>query len=195
MVCPEISRSPCGERGLKYHSVANRADCQRRSPCGERGLKSLIVPQNAAKCHRRSPCGERGLKCRHLALVRRQPLSLPVRGAWIEIAKSRKWSAPKLSLPVRGAWIEITPGQSTRKRTCWSLPVRGAWIEMFYGRTQSEALASLPVRGAWIEIQASSVAAAAVLRRSPCGERGLKLLAAGALCWRLAVAPRAGSVD
>ena len=35
----------------------------------------------------RSPCGERGLKCCHLALVRRQPLSLPVRGAWIEICE------------------------------------------------------------------------------------------------------------
>ncbi len=34
------------------------------------------------------------------------------------------------SLPVRGAWIEIAlhpPGYRLRQ---WSLPVRGAWIEM-----------------------------------------------------------------
>ena len=35
-----------------------------------------------------------------------------------------------VSLPVRGAWIEIRP---KKKRTdIWrSLPVRGAWIEIF----------------------------------------------------------------
>ena len=34
-------RSPCGERGLKYHNLhlTYRRAC--RSPCGERGLKSL----------------------------------------------------------------------------------------------------------------------------------------------------------
>ena len=79
----------------------------------------------------RSPCGERGLKfgvrmSEHIRLN----LSLPVRGAWIEMAVIRlavsQWLA---SLPVRGAWIEILgcglcpcPGKS--------LPVRGAWIEI-----------------------------------------------------------------
>ena len=73
---------------------------------------------------------------------------------------------------------------------------------------------SLPVRGAWIEMEWQALDAAA--GRSPCGERGLKLLAAGGSGWRLCrspcgerglksllycacatnvVAPRAGSVD
>ena len=35
-------------------------------------------------------------------------LSLPVRGAWIEISVLRRLVRPLVSLPVRGAWIEIT---------------------------------------------------------------------------------------
>ena len=34
-----------------------------------------------------------------------------------------------LSLPVRGAWIEIALG-TMGSRLLWSLPVRGAWIEI-----------------------------------------------------------------
>ena len=33
--------------------------------------------------------------------------SLPVRGAWIEMARSALRSCCSASLPVRGAWIEI----------------------------------------------------------------------------------------
>ena len=41
----------------------------------------------------------------------------------------RRICALLLSLPVRGAWIEI---DNLRKghRKLWSLPVRGAWIEI-----------------------------------------------------------------
>ena len=34
-----------------------------------------------------------------------------------------------LSLPARGAWIEIK-APLTRPITLWSLPARGAWIEI-----------------------------------------------------------------
>ena len=34
------------------------------------------------------------------------------------------------SLPVRGAWIEIASAERASIRAGWSLPVRGAWIEM-----------------------------------------------------------------
>ena len=34
-------------------------------------------------------------------------MSLPVRGAWIEMSRGYKDSASWKSLPVRGAWIEI----------------------------------------------------------------------------------------
>ena len=38
-----LSRSPCGERGLKYAGaeIYTRLMEYRRSPCGERGLKLL----------------------------------------------------------------------------------------------------------------------------------------------------------
>ena len=56
-----------------------------------------------------------------------------------------------MSLPVRGAWIEITYAVGITYKYA-SLPVRGAWIEIsgLYSAVSVEA--SLPVRGAWIEI-------------------------------------------
>ena len=39
-----------------------------------------------------------------------RPRSLPVRGAWIEIAELRKAADDLESLPVRGAWIEMPKG-------------------------------------------------------------------------------------
>ena len=82
-------------------------------------------------------------------------VSLPVRGAWIEIwehvpriyAESGRSpcgerglkfgnmcreSTLNPSLPVRGAWIEITK-RPTTKNEQGSLPVRGAWIEIVGG--------------------------------------------------------------
>ena len=38
---PHVSRSPCGERGLKFDVFCNVNLYLRRSPCGERGLKYL----------------------------------------------------------------------------------------------------------------------------------------------------------
>ena len=53
-----------------------------------------------------------------------------MRGAWIEIASTLPNSVASCpSLPVRGAWIEIALSPcsiSVHK----SLPVRGAWIEI-----------------------------------------------------------------
>ena len=125
-------RSPCGERGLKSLAmwcVLNHGKC--RSPCGERGLKSSLIlvvdvllpslplrgagieiawgydQTNVEFC--RSPCGERGLKLRRYLDDITMPFgSLPVRGAWIEIASAHYGGWRKSSsLPVRGAWIEI----------------------------------------------------------------------------------------
>ena len=78
-----------------------------RSPCGERGLKFAHPPKATHTPKGRSPCGERGLKLHPPSRRRRGCWSLPVRGAWIEIPSSRwKQSSPP-SLPVRGAWIEM----------------------------------------------------------------------------------------
>ena len=60
-------------------------------------------------------------------------MSLPVRGAWIEMTVYNKWFCRFQSLPVRGAWIEITDDGRTRHRQDVSLPVRGAWIEILKG--------------------------------------------------------------
>ena len=147
------SRSPCGERGLKSPPripSAHQAVC--RSPCGERGLK-CISKLTMQEHHSRSPCGERGLK------------SMPGGLTWYTTS----------SLPVRGAWIEM---RSTRRSGCRrtrSLPVRGAWIEMLNSSNPRSNAASLPVRGAWIEITSSQRTRQECRRRSPCGERGLKL--------------------
>ena len=39
----------------------------------------------AATAHRRSPCGERGLKLNQRVIGSFRLLSLPVRGAWVEM--------------------------------------------------------------------------------------------------------------
>ena len=57
-------------------------------------------------------------------------MSLPARGAWIEIRYPISADRSYRSLPARGAWIEMS-----RRITCcipavWSLPARGAWIEI-----------------------------------------------------------------
>ena len=57
---------------------------------------------------RRSPCGERGLKFRAAEEATIRGLSLPVRGAWIEIPAPPLCAVVLWSLPVRGAWIEIS---------------------------------------------------------------------------------------
>ena len=61
-------------------------------------------------------------------------MSLPVRGAWIEIVMLSVYDGiPKMSLPVRGAWIEIMILTNMNNKI-ESLPVRGAWIEMIYDK-------------------------------------------------------------
>ena len=58
-----------------------------------------------------------------------------------------------------------------------SLPMRGAWIEIFVKNSLLAQMSeeSLPMRGAWIEMQGNRRRHQAPHRRSPCGERGLKL--------------------
>ena len=56
-----MSRSPHGERGLKYREKALSDGSGGRSPHGERGLKSHLF-RRLPKFPCRSPHGERGLK-------------------------------------------------------------------------------------------------------------------------------------
>ena len=56
------SRSPHGERGLKFLAGVRQSRVRSRSPHGERGLKSGYRDQRRRWRERRSPHGERGLK-------------------------------------------------------------------------------------------------------------------------------------
>ena len=172
--CP--SRSPCGERGLKwadYRYKPNRVSG--RSPCGERGLKSpRAAPLTASRS--RSPCGERGLKCRQGRDHHPAGRSLPLRGAWIEIATcniQNKYAV--MSLPLRGAWIEMFLNWMTMGRTQCRSPCGERGLKSAGAADQAQEVSSLPLRGAWIEITSCLPAPQKGPGRSPCGERGLKL--------------------
>ena len=103
----EKSRSPHGERGLKYVRAYKLVLVDRSLPA--RGAWIEMVKGYGGTPFLR--------------------MSLPARGAWIEMAMSDKTLLPYKSLPARGAWIEIR-----RQRLCTavalSLPARGAWIEI-----------------------------------------------------------------
>ena len=71
-----------------------------------------------------------------------------------------------MSLPVRGAWIEIgTTLRSVESGT--SLPVRGAWIEILLKLPFPFGFMSLPVRGAWIEIKTARLCIKTVYNVAP----------------------------
>ena len=172
--CPLASRSPCGERGLKY-GLCNprkvdsgslpvrgawvemcplrrgRGGRPGRSPCGERGLKYGFNPSFFGWAGCRSPCGERGLKCGY----RRAGAVLSSRSPCGERGLKCCWSASKRifqpSLPVRGAWVEISCGASSRRRTSCRSPCG------------ERGLKCRPLGLAFVAVC-----------RSPCGERGLK---------------------
>ena len=124
----------------------------------------------------RSPCGERGLKSRRRGKPKRREMSLPVRGAWIEInSPSIRHVPAHTSLPVRGAWIEIRRTSRKRCGKPTSLPVRGAWIEMSNWRTAASASACRSPCGERGLKYPRRTRPQSCRRRSPCGERGLKL--------------------
>ncbi len=102
-------------------------------------------------------------------------LSLPVRGAWIEITRRASGLQPsRTSLPVRGAWIEMTARcgfctRRARRSPCGERGLKYQVDAVGVGRSRS-----LPVRGAWIEMPYVYISGSARNGRSPCGERGLK---------------------
>ena len=82
-------------------------------------------------------------------------MSLPPRGAWIEIKFVNGMSITvEGSLPPRGAWIEIADGSSVRQRNCSGRSPRGERglkLNSSAGERRAKDM-SLPPRGAWIEI-------------------------------------------
>ena len=102
-------------------------------------------------------------------------LSLPLRGAWIEITMDLQAFINSKSLPLRGAWIEI-PCTALQPITYKSLPLRGAWIEIpHYAFAPSTRRPSLPLRGRGLKYF-FDVPCDIFRSRSPCGGRGLKYL-------------------
>ena len=66
--------------------------------------------------------------------------------------RSLLYALTVLSLPLRGAWIEITE-RTLNDSLRMSLPLRGAWIEILANERAQAGQSSLPLRGAWIEIR------------------------------------------
>ena len=214
------SRSPSGERGLKFrgrhdatsvgaslpirgawieitHRHRRCVDGEGRSPSGERGLKfrrhdaTRLTP-------RRSPSGERGLKsCLVHVPETERHVSLPIRGAWIEIlsftvaASSPCGRSPSGERGLKYLLRNLhhrnggrSPsgerglkcvGHGHLAHVVLSLPIRGAWIERnVCATTRRPSPGSLPIRGAWIDISRTCGTASAPPCRSPSGERGLK---------------------
>ena len=88
-----------------------------RSPYGERGLKFLLLGDDAENAAGRSPYGERGLKSEDALLTAFDGESLSLRRAWIEISciPRRIRAVPSLSL--RRAWIEIDEDKPDDSKT------------------------------------------------------------------------------
>ena len=96
--------------------------------CNACSLKDLCLPQLVKK----RPVSDYLSQARPENVnVNTLAVSLPSRGAWIEISSvSMKVCQMGASLPSRGAWIEIPYSFQTLSHPSQSLPSRGAWIEM-----------------------------------------------------------------
>ena len=81
------SRSPHGERGLKYEKATEDTARAGRSPHGERGLKLKNNGEYDVMTGR-SPHGERGLKYTLVHTVQTPDMSLSSWRAWIEISNN-----------------------------------------------------------------------------------------------------------
>ena len=109
-------RSPRGERGLKSAYIINGyIPRKRRSPRGERGLKYLLRHRLLSTPFRRSPRGERGLKYPSTHPSRQQQCRSPRGERGLKCFPDRLCDTEYLSLPARGAWIEISGGKKTWK--------------------------------------------------------------------------------
>ena len=99
-------------------------------------------------------------------------LSLPSRGAWIEILLNAVASLTARSLPSRGAWIEISFFKQYIRLSVVA-PLAGSVDRNFHDQAfDSLFVPSLPSRGAWIEMIWTRWGALMLICRSPRGERG-----------------------
>ena len=124
--------------------------------------------------YRRSPHGERGLKWQSVVATAKAWMSLPTRGAWIEMP----WSVANLTeilgrsphgerglkFTLRG-WVRLKDRRSPHGER----GLKFVWKLDRFARNRS-----LPTRGAWIEMSAPTFSRSLPASRSPHGERGLK---------------------
>ena len=166
----------------------------------------------------RSPCGERGLKYSKPEEPAAEGVSLPVRGAWIEMLsvvvlmlgrmcrspcgeRGLKYAQRHQAHP--SAWRRSPCGERGLKYPplCYhfsrrkSLPVRGAWIEIVRSCRALYPRQSLPVRGAWIEMRSGFSAPRFQSRSLPVRGAWIEIPGMRVLPCFGGVAPRAGSVD
>ena len=143
-----------------------------RSPYGERGLKYAVGVRHGRRPGR-SPYGERGLKYRHRRKRRPQDQSLSLRRAWIEIRTEPFPASRHASLSLRRAWIEIRTVR-WQNTDCRSLSLRRAWIEIFDGGWRGGSRGGRSPYGERGLKYRTPDRGMAVMSRSPYGERGLK---------------------
>ena len=80
-------------------------------------------------------------------------MSLPIRGAWIEIRETFGGANDlETSLPIRGAWIEILAMVVATPRGECRSPSGERGLKSTIAHPLSAVIRSLPIRGAWIEI-------------------------------------------
>ena len=79
-----------------------------------------------------------------------------------------------MSLPMRGAWIEILSEGSDDYAEASRSPCGERGLKFKRLRKALSYRKSLPMRGAWIEINGGDGLCLGLVSRSPCGERGLK---------------------
>ena len=106
------SRSPYGERGLKFDGdLTELAGGAGRSPYGERGLK--FTAQGAYPVgSSRSPYGERGLKYRNYRNCAGFPCRSPYGERGLKLGVTVYAVVFGVSLFLRRAWIEMSLGSS-----------------------------------------------------------------------------------
>ena len=76
---------PMRERGLKFKVYGIKSSCSAVAPHAGAWIEIETIELIAGPDYRRSPCGGRGLKLEMRRAILATLLSLPMRGAWIEI--------------------------------------------------------------------------------------------------------------
>ena len=136
------------------------------------------------------------MKCVAGVFYQRSTWSLSSWRAWIEILKPLEATVGGESLSSWRAWIEISDSTVGLPWDARSLSSWRAWIEIrMAGLCRSTASWSLSSWRAWIEMIRGSRACGPSPRRSPHGERGLKLLSTCKRRPKLQVALLMESVD